>query len=45
MASTNIFAPQVRIIQPAFVYKDGEDNIYIWENVNNNEQKENKQYE
>lgn len=42
MASTNIFAPQVRIIQPAFVYKDnnGEDNIYIWENVNNSEQEE-----
>ena len=43
MASTNIFAPQVRIIQPAFVYKDGEDNIYIWSNDNdNNEQKENE---
>lgn len=41
MASTNIFAPQVRIIQPAFVYKDGEDNIYIWNN-DNVEQEEDK---
>ena len=31
--STSIFSPQVRVIQPAFVYK--EKGAYIWENVNN----------